>query len=514
VRLEVSGLTIGFGGAPVVEGVSFAMEGGTRFGLVGESGSGKSLTALAIAGLLPEGAQQAGQIRLDGAPLPAGERAMARLRGKALGFVFQEPMSALNPLMRAGSQIVEAMALNKIAPSRDGLAELLEEVGLDFGHAQSYPHMLSGGQRQRVMIAMALASNPALLIADEPTSALDLVTQKRILELIGSICARRNMGLLFISHDLKAVAALCQSVLVLQAGKVQEQGPVAQVFAAPQSAYTQSLLAAAKPLPAQKPKAAPGAPLLRVDGVSRHFPQPGRGWFARNAVFRAVNDVSFCINRGETLAIVGPSGCGKTTLAKIIAGLDRPSIGEVGFMGEPKQRHKPRLDISLVFQDPFGSFDPRLPISASLAEPLIKTPGLTPLDKRERVNEMVAAVGLDPALTQRYPHEFSGGQRQRFAIARALMTHPKLVVLDEPVSALDMSVRNGVLGLLARLQDELGLTYLFISHDLDMVAALANRILVMNKGRIVEQGAPADLFAAPRHPLTQALAAARLPALP
>jgi peptide/nickel transport system ATP-binding protein len=498
-----------------VRDVSFVLQRGERFGIIGESGSGKTLTALAITGLLPEGAIVDGTISLAGAALPDTERAMAQLRGKRIGMVFQEPMTALNPLMRASAQIEEAIRLSQAqgqAPVT--VSGLLKEVGLEERHGRRFPHQLSGGQRQRVMIAMALASQPDILIADEPTSALDLITQRKVLDLIADICARRQMALLFISHDLKAVGALCTRVAVMHNGRLVETGKATSVFSAPKQAYTQKLVAASRfeVRPLSRPPI--GSTLLDVVGVTRDYRQGGLP-FRADKPLRAVDNVDFTIASAECLALVGPSGCGKTTLAKIIVGLDRATSGTVRLAGVsyhgsdlPKAL---RRDVSLVFQDPFGSFNPRLTIGDSLGEPLRLEVGLPRDSIRDRLAEAVTAVGLDVGMLGRYPHEFSGGQRQRLAIARALVTRPKLVVLDEPVSALDVSVRGEVLALLARLQADFGLTYLIISHDLDMVRAMADRVLVMEAGRIVEEGKPAQIFAKPQHPLTRDLVAARLP---
>jgi len=511
--VDIADLTIDFGGRPAVAGLSLTIEKGDRFGIIGESGSGKSLTALALTGLLPDNAKVSGTSHFDDAPLPADERAMARLRGQRIGMVFQEPMTALNPLMRVGDQIEEAVALAD-GKTTGGTAALLEEVGLEARHAERFPHQLSGGQRQRVMIAMALASAPDLMIADEPTSALDVITQRVVLDLIREICDRRQMTLIFISHDMRAVAALCDKVAVLRAGILVESGPVATVMTSPQDSYTQKLVAATRMEPRQVEPHVAGKTLLSVEHLTRAFSQGG--FFRRGQQpLLAVNDVSFTVSAGECLALVGPSGCGKTTLARMIVGLDSASSGEMRFEDTPyRGADLPpmrRADLSLVFQDPFGSFNPRLTIAQSLGEPLRLVPGLTRDEHRNRLHEAIESVGLDRAMLARYPHEFSGGQRQRLAIARALVTRPSLVVLDEPVSALDVSVRGEVLDLLARLQHQFGLTYIIISHDLDMVAAMADRVLVMEAGKIVEEGAPAALFAQPQHRLTKALMAARLP---
>ena len=511
--VEIENLTISFDGRPAVSGLSLEIERGDRFGVIGESGSGKSLTALAVSGLLPETADVSGTIRLGGAPLPSDEKAMARLRGDRIGMVFQEPMTALNPLMRVGEQIEEAVQLAE-RHEASAVESLLAEVGLEPVHAPRFPHQLSGGQRQRVMIAMALASAPDLMIADEPTSALDVITQRRVLDLIRDICDRRQMTLIFISHDMRAVAALCDRVAVLQGGRLVETGSVMEVLSKPTEPYTRKLVAATHMAPRQGESSPAHQVLLEAENLTRAFGQGGF-WRRRGKPLLAVNQVSLHVFDGECLALVGPSGCGKTTLARMIVGLDSATSGQMRFEGTPyRGADLPpirRADLSLVFQDPFGSFNPRLTIAKSLGEPLRLVPGLGAAEHEERLVEAVESVGLDRAMLSRYPHEFSGGQRQRLAIARALVTRPRLVVLDEPVSALDVSVRGDVLDLLARLQERYGLTYIIISHDLDMVAAMADRVLVMEAGKIVEEGRPAALFARPKHALTRALMDARLP---
>jgi peptide/nickel transport system ATP-binding protein len=513
--VEIRDLVVAFDGRPAVSKLSLVIEHGDRFGIIGESGSGKSLTALAIAGLLPETAQVSGEVRFDGSPLPDNERELARLRGRRIGMVFQEPMTALNPLMRIGEQIEEAIELSGIGEAAQiALPNLLREVGLEPGHGERFPHQLSGGQRQRAMIAMALASRPELMIADEPTSALDVITQRVVLDLIAEICTRRRMTLLFISHDIRAVAALCSRVGVMQAGRLVEQGTAKAVLGAPKDAYTRKLLAASRMERRPSLPHRQGAPLLRVEGLSRVYPQGGI-WPWRDRPLRAVDQVSLEIGAGQCVALVGPSGCGKTTLARMIVGLDSASEGHMVLDGATYHgRDLPphlRAGLSLVFQDPFSSFDPRMSVGDSLGEPLRLLGQISRQDRDARLREAVETVGMDADMLGRFPHEFSGGQRQRLAIARALVTKPRLLVLDEPVSALDVSLRGDVLNLLARLRAEHGLSYLIISHDLDMVAAMADRVLVMEKGRIVEAGTPEQLFAQPRHALTQALMAARLP---
>lgn len=513
--VDIAKLTINFGAREAVSDLSLSIGKGDRLGIIGESGSGKSLTALAIAGLLPETARMGGRISYDGAPLPRSDAAMAKLRGRRIAMVFQEPMTALNPLMTIGSQIEEAIELAEL-PSfdRTDVTSLLRETGLDAEHATRFPHQLSGGQRQRAMIAMALAGRPELIIADEPTSALDVITQRIVLDLIAEVATRHRMTLVLISHDIRAVAELCTSLAVMRAGRLVETGQTGAVIAAPRENYTRQLIAASRMEKRPRSHVRHERVLFRAEAISRDYRQGGI-WPWRGAGLRAVDGVSLEIGAGECVALVGPSGCGKTTLARMIVGLDSATEGTMHFNGTPYRGRDlapvSRAGLSLVFQDPFSSFDPRMTVAQSLGEPLHLLGGLSRAEREQRLGEAIEAVGLERAMLARYPHEFSGGQRQRLAIARALVTRPALLVLDEPVSALDVSVRGSVLDLLARLQAEHGLTYLIISHDLDMVAAMADRVLVMEKGRIVEEGTPEAIFAAPQHSLTQALMAARLP---
>ena len=515
--LKVEELTVSFGGTPVLDTVGFSIGKSERFGVIGESGSGKTMTALAIMGLLPDDAELTGSLLFDSAPLPADEEARARLRGRRIAMVFQEPMTSLNPLEKAGAQVAEAMQLAGQAEGdvRADVERLFVEVGLEPGHAVRYPHELSGGQRQRVMIAVALAGKPDLLICDEPTSALDLITQRKVIDLIDRICTDRGMALMFISHDLKAVAALCTKIMVIRRGKVVEMGDKLDVLGHPRHDYTKLLLAAGRHRARTLMRAPISGDMLTVRSLTRRFRQPDVSIFEPRPPLVALDDVSFSIRSGESLALVGPSGSGKSTLARIIAGLDRATKGELEFdhqvyHGTDLPRTL-RRDISLVFQDPFGSFNPRLTIGESVAEPLRLEQGAEFDELGRRIVEVVQAVGLSPDMLSRYPHEFSGGQRQRFAIARALITRPRLVLLDEPVSALDVSVRGEVLVLLNRLRADYGLTFLVISHDLDMVRIVADRVMVMDKGRIIETGTPAQLLDKPQETLTRELIAASLP---
>ena len=515
--LKVDELTVSFDGTVVLDKASFEIAKGQRFGVIGESGSGKTMSALAIMGLLPDAADVAGSIVFDGSPLPEDEEARAKLRGRRVAMVFQEPMTSLNPLEKTGAQVLEAMQLAGQAQG-DAKAEverLFVEVGLDPAHTARYPHELSGGQRQRVMIAMALAGKPDLLICDEPTSALDLITQRKVIDLIDRLCSDRGMALLFISHDLKAVAALCTTIMVVRRGKVVEMGDKLDVLGHPRHDYTKMLLAAGRHRARTLMRTPIAGDILAVRGLTKRYRQPNASLFERRPPLMALDDVTFSIRSGESLALVGPSGSGKSTLAKIIAGLDRATSGELEidhhiYHGSDLPRPL-RRDISLVFQDPFGSFNPRLTIGQSVAEPLRLEQGASFDELGGRIVEVVRAVGLSTDMLERYPHEFSGGQRQRFAIARALITRPRLVVLDEPVSALDVSVRGEVLVLLNRLRADYGLTFLVISHDLDMVRIVADRVMVMNRGRIIETGTPAQLLDKPQEALTRELIEAGLP---
>ena len=518
--VELKQLKISFNTNLAVDNISFTINKGERFGLIGESGSGKSLSALAIIGLLPQTARRAGEILFEGLPLPKNDKEMAALRGNKIGIIFQEPMSALNPLMTIGKQIGEAVKLHfehrEVYPR---VKNLVQEVGLEQKHQTRYPHQLSGGQRQRVMIAIALAAEPELLICDEPTSALDLITQAKILSLLDRVCEKRKMALLFISHDLGAVARLCHRVGVLKSGVLLELANIEQIFKSPKNDYTKQLVKASKIYVPPLKELSTHAPLFIAKNITRKFKQGTwlSTWFSspKPAPLVAVNNVSFSIKSSQSVALVGPSGCGKSTLARMIAGLDRANEGHFSLnnniYGKQKNLAKNiRREVSLVFQDPFASFNPRLNVGASVGEPLRLISNISPIEKATHIIRAVEAVGLNKNMLKRYPHEFSGGQRQRLAIARALVTRPSLVVLDEPVSALDVSVRGEVLALLNHLRSEFGLSFLLISHDLDMVRSVADKILVMFEGKIVEQAEPKTLFENPQQEITKQLLKARL----
>ncbi len=515
--LAVEGLTVRFGLArPVVDGVSFTLNRGETLALVGESGSGKSLTALSVLGLLPPGAAVQGGVMLDGVDVPhAGPRALRRLRGGVAGIVFQEPMTSLNPLHRVGRQVAEAGALHGRKLSRRQVTDLLAEVGFKnaSGRLGAFPHQLSGGQRQRVMIAMALANDPALLIADEPTTALDVTTQAAILALLDREKAARGLALLLVSHDLNLVRRHADRVCVMKAGKIVEHGPVAQVFAQPEHSYTRLLLdAEPRGRPASVP---PGAPeILRGESVRVAF-AIRRGVLRRKVgEVLAVDNANVAVRRGETLGIVGESGSGKTTLGFALLRL-LPASGRIAFEGNDLKAYGTaqmcalRARMQVVFQDPYGSLSPRLSVGEIVAEGLrVHASGLSARERQAKVMAALSEVGLDPAMAERYPHEFSGGQRQRIAIARALVLEPHLLVLDEPTSALDRSVQSQVIELLRKLQTRHSLAYVFISHDLAVVRAMSHRVAVMRAGHIVEEGEADAVFQAPRDPYTAALVAA------
>ena len=521
--VEVAGLNVAFGARRVVCDVGFRLARGRTLALVGESGSGKSLTALALLGLLPPGALATGSIRLAGHDvLHANAPTLQRLRGGVAGMVFQEPMNSLNPLARIGQQIVEAMRLHprpsgalSVAAARDRAVALLAEVGFPDGATRldAFPHQLSGGQRQRVMIAIALANDPALLIADEPTTALDVTIQAQILKLLADEKAARGLALLLISHDLAIVQRYADDVCVMKDGAVVEAGPVVRVFADPQHPYTRMLLAAEpRGGPAALAEAAPV--LMQGERIKVHF-AIRRGVLRRTiGHIKAVDDVSVTVRQGETVGLVGESGSGKSTMGYALLKL-QAAQGRIVFAGHDLATldgaglRRLRAGMQIVFQDPFGSLSPRLAVGEIIAEGLaVHEPGLAQEARAARVVAALAEVGLPADSTERYPHEFSGGQRQRIAIARAMVLKPRFVVLDEPTSALDMSVQGQIVDLLRHLQQQHQLGYLFISHDLKVVRAMAHRVVVLRHGKVVEEGPAADIFAHPRADYTRALMAA------
>jgi len=508
----------------VVDGLSFAINPGETFALVGESGSGKSITALSVLGLLPPGAAiEAGAIHLNGMDLTASSEAeLCTIRGRKIGFIFQDPFVSLNPVMTIGDQLAEAVKLHFDLPGngvKQRVLQLLQQVELPepTQKLHVYPHQLSGGQRQRVMIALALAGQPDLLIADEPTTALDVTIQAQILALLKAIQRRTGMALWLISHDLALVSTIADRVAVMQQGKLVEQGSAAEFFHAPKHPYTRKLLDALPSMAKLAEPAAETAPVL-LDVADFHCHYPIRkGLFKRVVGYvKAVDGVSLQVRRGQTLALVGESGCGKTTLGKSLLSLlpgitsgrvvlDGVDLGELS--GESLRRK--RADMQIIFQDPFASMNPRMLVGDIIAEGLDALhPGLPADTRGSRIAELLALVQLPEDSALRYPHEFSGGQRQRICIARALAVKPKLIVCDEPTSALDVSVQKQIIELLKTLQQRQGLSYLFISHDLAVVAELADDIAVMYQGKIVEQGPAEQVIRRPRQPYTQQLLAA------
>jgi microcin C transport system ATP-binding protein len=527
--LAIERLSVRFGETLAVDDVSLAIGRGERVALVGESGSGKTVTALAVLRLLRD-AELSGAIRFNGDDLLArSERAMRGLRGSEIGMIFQEPMTALNPLYTVGEQIAETIMVHDRVTKKEAYARavgLLERTGIPEPQRRiaSYPHQLSGGQRQRVMIAMALACRPRLLLADEPTTALDVTIRGQIVDLLLELQrdeARKpggGMAVLLITHDLNLVRRFAQRVAVMEKGKLVEAGTVEQIFETPQHPYTQRLIAS-RPERHVLPVLPLAPVLLEAKAVMVDFATklPGfTGWW-RKGRFRAVNDASVSVRQGETLGIVGESGSGKTTLAMAMLGLQRIAGGQIEFQGralgsyQGQGKLELRSHLQVVFQDPFSSLSPRQTIERIVGEGLaLHRPDLGSEERRKRIVATLREVGLDRTVLQRYPHEFSGGQRQRIAIARTLVLEPRVLVLDEPTSALDVSIQQQVLRLLTELQRKYNLAYVFISHDLEVIGAMAHRVAVMQNGAIVEAGDVAKIFDDPTHPYTRKLLKAAL----
>lgn len=529
--LEVRDLSVHFGAKQVVNEVNFSIDSGEKLALVGESGSGKTITALSLLRLVGD-AKITGQVFLRGRDLLGlSEREMRGVRGGEIAMVFQEPMTAFNPLMPIGEQISEVLELKQAltrAQSAQAAIELIALTGIPdpARRLNAFPHELSGGQRQRAMIAMALASRPALLLADEPTTALDVTLRGQILDLLSDLQRQTGMAVLLITHDLNLVRRFADRVAVMEEGILVEQGRVAEVFAAPQHGYTRRLLASVPrrdvveaPLPADT------LPVLHTDALRVVYPTPLpglRGWFQKGE-FVAVQGACLQLLPGQTLGVVGESGSGKSTLAQAILGL-LGYTGEVAIVGQhwqvPAPRNTPanqrlRREIQVVFQDPFSSLSPRLTVEEIVGEGLrVHEPTLSSLERRIRVAAALEEVGLGESqfsgVLARYPHEFSGGQRQRLAIARALIVRPKILVLDEPTSALDVTIQQQVLALLQSLQREKGLSYLLITHDMEVIRAMAHHLMVMKEGTVVESGTVSQVLNAPSHPYTQQLVAAAL----
>jgi microcin C transport system ATP-binding protein len=526
--LELDRFSVRFGDTIAVHELSLSIARGERVALVGESGSGKSVTALSILRLV-EQAQLSGRILLDGEDLlQKTEQQMRGLRGADVAMVFQEPMTALNPLFTIGKQIAESLRLHEgLRPNaaRQRGIELLTRTGIPEPERRidSFPHQLSGGQRQRAMIAMALACRPRLLLADEPTTALDVTVRQQIVDLLIELqeqeAAERGMAVLLITHDLNLVKRFAQRVAVMEKGVLVETNTTEALFSNPQHPYTQRLLDS-EPQRAVERVEPNARRLLEVQGLAVDYSTSAKGWrslFGRST-FRAVHDVDLSVRRGETLGIVGESGSGKSTLAATVLGLQKPAAGHIYIDGLPlstlkTQRSRRALysRMQVVFQDPFGSLSPRMTVEQIIGEGLtMHQPDMDAKARRARIGGLLEEVGMPAASMLRYPHEFSGGQRQRIAIARALAVQPELLVLDEPTSALDVSIQKQVLNLLTNLQKKYELTYLFITHDLAVMRAMAHRVIVMKSGRIVETGDTLDVLRAPSHPYTQSLLASSL----
>ncbi|MGO3150136.1 MAG: dipeptide ABC transporter ATP-binding protein [Glutamicibacter ardleyensis] len=562
--IEVKNLTVSTTTRTLVSNFNLSMQPGDRVGLIGESGSGKSMTASALMGLLPEGVSAQGSISFaghEGNLVDASDRQWQKIRGKEMTMVFQEPLTALNPLMKVGPQVAEIMTNHKTVASRSAAREralhMLESVKLPDPQraARAYPHQLSGGQRQRAMLAMALANNPGLLLCDEPTTALDVTVQRQVLDLILESVTERGTGLLFITHDLSVVANVCDRVLVMNNGQVVEEGSTEQVFTNPQHPYTRGLLAASDlnatdeqgrlftvasaaayvppnlsedlPVVPEEPvvvleertetEAAPtnsteAEPVISVKDLHRSYPVARSTLFGKPSEVHALRGVSFDVAAGQRFGVVGESGSGKSTLLRILAGLDQPTSGSVKVAGNQingaKERDLVQLrqQLQIVFQDPMGSLDPRMRVRDIIAEPLL-APGQKVDSARQRklVAQMLGVVGLPQDAAERFPHQFSGGQRQRISIARALIREPRVLVADEPVSALDVSVRAQVLNLLSDLVDDYQLTLVFVSHDLGVVRHLCDNVVVMTNGQIVESGSTEQIYENPQHDYTRTL---------
>ncbi|WP_332681957.1 ABC transporter ATP-binding protein [Bosea sp. (in: a-proteobacteria)] len=524
--LAVEGLTlrIGTSGRTVVDDVGFSVSPGEIVGIVGESGSGKTLAARAVMGFVPAAVRLvSGSIRFDGEEVTTmAPKRLRAIRGARVGMVFQEPMTSLNPSMLIGRQLEEGLALHRkldAAGRRALILDMLRRVGIrdPEGAFNAYPHQYSGGMRQRIMLASVMLLKPALLLADEPTTALDAVVQRDVMELMVDLTKENGTAVLLISHDLGMVARYCSRIVVMCQGEVVEQGNSEDILARPQHPYTRKLLAA---MPHREPaRELPEAatPIVAVSDLVVDY--GGRqGFFRKEAAKRALHGISLAVRPGEVVAVVGGSGSGKTTLGHAIAGLIKPTGGEILFNGKPIAKGSNgggetaywdyRLNCQMVFQDPYSSLDPRMTIGELVAEPLRLVPGMGAADRKSRLAEVLGEVGLGDGFASRYPHELSGGQRQRVAIARAIIRRPSFVIADEPVSALDVTVRAQVLALFAELQRKHGFSCLFISHDLGVVEQVSDRVVVMHEGRIVEEGTRDQIFDAPRHDYTRKLLSA------
>lgn len=506
--LDIKNLSLSIHGTEVLKDVSLRVGMGQIVAVVGESGSGKSVTSNAVMQLLPDGAEATGEIKLHGDDLlKKTEEQMCDYRANHIGMVFQEPMTALNPLETIGAQVIEAIKMVEPGLSKSKYEEkaeiILHRVGLENKRfpLNTYPHKLSGGQRQRVVIAIAISQTPDLLIADEPTTALDVTTQAKIMKLLQKLVHQDEMGMLLISHDLGVVADVADHIVIMKDGHVIEQGDTDTFFETMRHDYSKALFKASLHEKQDKFVADYQENILEVKKLRKEYQLSGK------ETLRAVNDVSFTIKRGENLGLVGESGCGKSTLSRCILGVDPFDKGEILINGKPFHGEcELRRHINVVFQDPYGSFNPRHTVRRLIAEPFYLLDEQPSAEEQEaKIAEMLHHVGLKPSDMDKYPHEFSGGQRQRIAIARALITEPSLILLDEATSALDVLIRDQILKLLEKLSEMLGISYLFISHDLGTVKNITDRVLVMKDGQIVEEGKTGDIYEKPEHPYTKTL---------
>ncbi|KNG94265.1 ABC transporter ATP-binding protein [Pseudaestuariivita atlantica] len=519
MTLDIRNLSLSIHGTPILDNVSLQIAAGEIGAVTGESGSGKSMTALSVMQLLPPGSDLTGTIHLDETEITAQTEAqMCALRGNDIAMIFQEPMTALNPVKSIGDQVAETLLIHRAASraeAYDRAKDTLARVGLDQPLSR-FPHELSGGQRQRVGIAMAIALRPKLLIADEPTTALDVTTQAQILDLLTRLVREDGMAMLMITHDLAVVADMADRIAVMQAGRIVEEGPTAELLAEMRHPYTRALFAASDHRADLPPMTGATDAILTADAVTRAYPLPRRLFQPRGYV-TAVNDVSFTIHAGERVGLVGESGCGKSTLTRALLGLEPLQGGRIAAFGHgvgPDLPAAMRLGMQVVFQDPYGSFNPRHRVARLITEPFHLLPDPpTGADRQKAIDGALTAVGLKPSDADKFIHEFSGGQRQRIAIARALIIRPELIIFDEAVSALDVRVRAQILDLIADLARATNLAYLFISHDLSVVRGITDRVMVMKAGRIVEDGPTDVVLEEPSHPYTRSLldAAPRLP---
>jgi len=526
--LSINNLSLTIGDTVVLRDIDLTVEPGEIRGVVGESGSGKSLTAYAVLQLLPNGSICEGSINFNEQELTtASEQEMCTLRGDDLAMVFQEPMTALNPLMTIGNQVAEGILLHRNVSKSEAIhqaSQILTKVGLPQSEfpLNRYPDQLSGGQRQRVVIAIACAMRPKLLIADEPTTALDVTVQATILELLKDLVNDFGMGLILISHDLGVVAQVADTITIMKDGRVVEEGPALAVLREQKHPYTRLLAEASSHQPKRKSKPVSSktasrlkkTPLLEIKNLRVTYPGTKTHIFARPPPVVAVNGLNFKIYPGQTTALIGESGCGKSTLARTILGLQQPDAGEIWFSGNKivpgsiEDMRTARQNMQIVFQDPYGSFNPRHKVGRLVGEPLHLNPAVSRSQRREKVEKALLSVGLSSADMDKFSHEFSGGQRQRIAIARSLVTEPKLIIADEPVSALDVSIRAQILDLLSELRDRLGIAYLFISHDLSVVEAFCDEVMIMKNGAILEQAPTKEIFEQSKFAYTRELIAA------